>query len=307
MDPALRRLLSTSPSLFVLVSACLFFLVSVSVSVSAQEKIELWPGFAPGETVREPNVEPNGDRATRVTTPFLLVYRPETVTSDVCMLILPGGGYSTCVYFNEGIPNARWWNTQGITAAVLVYRVPRPTGKPIYVSAWQDAQRAVRILRSNAPNWGLDPEKIGVQGFSAGGHLALLTALSSQTQAYEPLDELDSVPCHVNFALPVYPAYVLDDGAAGPNQRKGNDAELAPGLNFDARSCPMCLLHGDRDIYSPMGAVRIYAELRKKGIPCELHIFADAVHGFMFWNDAPNTQSWRARGLEWMKVMGYVP
>ncbi len=149
--------------------------------------------------------------------------------------------------------------------------------------------------------------KIGVQGFSAGGHLALLTALSSQTQAYEPLDELDSVPCHVNFALPVYPAYVLDDGAAGPNQRKGNDAELAPGLNFDARSCPMCLLHGDRDIYSPMGAVRIYAELRKKGIPCELHIFADAVHGFMFWNDAPNTQSWRARGLEWMKVMGYVP
>ncbi|MDO4859340.1 MAG: alpha/beta hydrolase [Thermoguttaceae bacterium] len=182
---------------------------------------------------------------------------------------------------------------------------PRPVGKPIFTPAWQDAQRAVRILRSRAKEWGLDPEKIGVQGYSAGGHLTLLTACNSQTLAYEPIDELDEIPCHVNFAMPVYPAYVLEDGAEGPNTAKGNEADFAPGLNFDAKTPPMCLLHGDKDIYSPMGSVKVYAELRKHNIPCELHIFADAVHGFMFWNDAENTKTWRSRGLEWMKVMGY--
>ena len=279
-----------------------FFLV---LPISAQEKIELWPGLAPGETVREPNVEPNGDRAARVTTPFLLVYRPKNPVSDICMLILPGGGYQVCFYFNEGIPNAKWWNEQGVTAAVLVYRVPRPDGKEIFVPAWQDAQRAVRILRSKASDLGVNPEKIGVQGFSAGGHLALLTACSSQTPAYEPKDELDRIPCHVNFALPVYPAYVLDDGAVGPNTRRGNDAGMAPGLYFDQKTCPMCLLHGDNDIYSPMGSVKVYSEMRKHDIPCELHIFSGAVHGFMFWDDAPNTKTWRERGLEWVKAMGY--
>ncbi len=286
-------------------SSLLFLAVSSCFQVCAQEKIELWPGLAPGETVREANVEPNGDRATCVTTPFLLVYHPEKQISDICMLILPGGGYQVCFYFNEGIPNAKWWNEQGITAAVLVYRVPRPDGKEIFIPAWQDAQRAVRVLRSKAKEWGLNPEKIGVQGYSAGGHLALLTACSSQTSSYEPIDELDKISCHVNFALPVYPAYVLEDGVDGPNARRGNDAEMAPGLNFDQKTCPMCLLHGDGDIYSPMGSVKVYSEMRKRDIPCELHIFSGAVHGFMFWNDALNTKTWRDRGFEWIKAMGY--
>lgn len=278
-----------------------FILLQIPLSLSAQERIELWPGLAPGESVREANVEPDGNRATKVTTPFLLVFRPEKQTSDVLMLILPGGGYDTCFYYNEGIPNAKWWNEKGFIAAVLVYRVPRPSGKPIYASAWQDAQRAVRILRSNAEKWGCNPERIAVQGYSAGGHLTLLTAVSSQTPAYEPTDALDAVPCHVNYALPVYPAYVLQDGAAGPNAQKGNDAGLAGGLSFDAKTCPMCLLHGDNDIYSPMGSVAVYHELRKREIPCELHIFSGAVHGFMFWNDAPNTKIWRDFGYEWLQ------
>lgn len=272
-----------------------------SLPLSAQERIELWPGLAPGESVREPNVEPNGDKATCVTTPFLLVFQPENKTSDVLMLILPGGGYNTCFYYNEGIPNAQWWNEKGFVSAVLVYRVPRPTGKPIYASAWQDEQRAVRILRSNAEKWGCDPEKIAVQGYSAGGHLTLLAALSSETPAYEPVDALDEIPCHVNYALPVYPAYVLDDGAEGPNTEKGNHASLADGLNFDTKTCPMCLLHGDNDIYSPMGSVTVYHELRKRGISCELHIFSQAVHGFMFWNEAPNTNPWRTLDYEWLQ------
>lgn len=301
-------LFSESPSMkkrFVFFGFLSLFACFFCFPVYAQEKIELWPGFAPGETVRDANVEPNRDRATRVTTPFLLVYRPEKPISDSCLLILPGGGYQVCFYFNEGIPNAKWWNDQGVTAAVLVYRVPRPNGKEIFVSAWQDAQRAVRILRSKAKEWDLNPEKIGVQGYSAGGHLALLTACSSQTNSYEPIDELDQISCHVNFALPVYPAYVLEDGATGPNERRGNDAAMAPGLNFDQKTCPMCLLHGDSDVYSPMGSVKVYSEMKKRDIPCELHVFSGAVHGFMFWNDAPNTKTWRERGLEWVKTMGF--
>ena len=270
----------------------------------AEEKYDLWPNLAPGETVREANVEPNGDHASRVTTPQLLVFKPEKKTSDACVLVFPGGGYDVCFYYNEGIPIARWWNEKGVTACVLVYRVPRPAGKPIYASAWQDAQRAVRWTRSHAKSLGIHPEKIGAQGFSAGGHLTLMTALNSQTAAYEPTDELDKVPCHVNFAIPVYPAYVLEDGAEGPNQNQGNGVKMLPTFLFDTRTPPMCLLHGDSDIYSPVGSISVYQELRKKKVPCELHIFSGAVHGFMFWDNAANTQTWKDRCWAWFQTLG---
>ena len=272
------------------------------------EKIELWPEFAPGETVREPEfVDPNVPNlpALKVTTPYLLIQRPEKQTSDACILIMPGGGFNVCFYNNEGFPPAKYWNDRGYVTAILVYRVPRPESGPIYGPALQDAQRAVRLLRSSAEKYGINPDKIGVEGYSAGACLALLTAVNSETKTYESVDEQDKLPCNVAFAIPVYPAYVLDDGAKDPNANKGEGASILTDFHFDAKTPPMCLIHGDADIYSPLGSVEVYKRLRKMEISCELHIFAGAPHGYMFWDDLPNAQSWQDRRFAWAQKMGF--
>ncbi len=275
----------------------------VQGAVFQGESYKIWPDKAPGETVCEPNVEKTPGSAQKVTDPRLYVFRAKEQKSDACIILFPGGGYSTCFYQGEGSPNVTYWNSKGITVFVLVYRVPRPVGEPIYQRAWQDAQRTVRFVRKNAERFNINPEKIGVEGYSAGGHLALMAATQSQTRSYKPIDELDQISCHVNFALPVYVPYVLEDGSIGPNAKKGNSVPLLPELKFDEKTPPMILIHGDNDIYSPMGSVQVYRQLRKMNVPCELHIFSKAPHGFMFWNNLENAKTWKDRSYEWMKTM----
>ena len=292
--------------LFIFLSLGVVFSLGFTLAFG-QEIREIWPDLPPGETAKTPDTDKYPGAASCVTVPRLMIYRPEKPICDVCVLLFPGGGYDTSFYEGEGVSNALWWNSRGVTAAVLIYRVPRIAGRPIYARAWQDAQRAVRVLRSSAEQYGFNPEKIGAQGFSAGGHLTLMTALCSQTPAYEPVDELDRLPCHVNFALPVYPPYVLDDGAYGPNERKGIDAAMLDDFAFDEKTPPICLIHGDADIYSPLGSIELFRRLYQKGVSCELHIYADAVHGFMNWDDLPNASTWRDRSFDWLVAKGFIP
>ena len=136
----------------------------------------------------------------------------------------------------------------------FVYRTPRPEGLPIYQTAWEDGQRAVRMVRSEAAKRGFDPEKIGVISMSAGSHLALLLAANSQTPAYQPIDKLDTVPCHINWGILNAPAYVTTDGEAGTKATRegyGADVTLSSVFKFDEKTCPLSLHHGGRDPYSP--------------------------------------------------------
>ncbi|MCF0233501.1 MAG: alpha/beta hydrolase, partial [Thermoguttaceae bacterium] len=194
---------------------------------------------------------------------------------------------------------------KGDVASVLIYLAPRPDGEPIYARALQDAQRAVRYLKANAEKYGCKPERVGAQGYSAGGCLTLITATNSTTQTYEPIDELDEISPSLAFAIPIYPAYVLDDGAADPNVNKGEGANILTDYKFDAQTPPMCLVHGDADIYSPLGSIEVYKKLRKMGISCELHIFSGAPHGFMFWDPLPNARSWQERCAAWLEQAGF--
>ena len=107
-------------------------------------------------------------------------------------------------------------------------------------------------------------EKIGAVGFSAGAHLAAISATSSQDALYERIDALDDISAHLNFSIPVYPAYVVDDGRTGPNAHGGDGAAILPEFKFDAKTPPMFMLHGDKDYYSPMASVLIYTELHKR-------------------------------------------
>ena len=271
-----------------------FAIIALTVHVSmAQERFSIWPGPAPGEKNASKN-------------PTLLLFQPEKKTTDACLIICPGGSYNGVAVSIEGTPTAKYFVDKGMTVAILVYRTPRRPGLEKYRVAWQDAQRAVRFVRSHAEEWKINPEKIGMMGFSAGGHLTLMTATTSQTPAYEPIDDLDKVPCYVNFAIPVYPAYVLDDGAEAHNANKGVGAKLVPEFVFDSKTPPMCFIHGDADGWSSMNSVAVYTKLKSMGIPAEVHIYAKTGHAFGGLVKGNHIGDWFNRAYEWMKVMGYI-
>ena len=272
-------------------------LLALTFAVTARatlafEEFNLWPELAPGE---------NPD-ATKPTYEF---WKPETQSTDALLIVAPGGAYNNLAYAHEGDKIAKYFTSKGVTTVVLKYRVPRREGLPKHMAAWQDAQRMVRVVRSRAKEWNVNPDKIGFMGFSAGGHLTLMTATTSLTPAYDPVDEIDKLPCNINFAAPVYPAYVLDDGADSENTGKGNDAKMVGDFAFDENTPPMCLIHGDDDVYSPMGSVAVYAKLRKMNIPAELHIYAKVGHGFGGNPTDDHLGDWLNRVYYWMVAMGF--
>lgn len=222
----------------------------------------------------------------------------DSVRTEACMILISGGGYNnTC----DMEPVRRWRETltaAGIQCVALVYRTPRPTGLPYYKTAWEDGQRAVRMVRSQAKKRGYDPEKIGIISMSAGSHLGLLLASKSQTRAYTPVDKLDSIPCHINWGVLHAPAYVTTDGLGHAANREGYgpDVKLDSIFTFDAKTCPLSLHHGENDPYSPNGSTLIYRELRRRGIPAELHLYPGKGHG-VFGIE---------RGVEFIRQLGFL-
>jgi len=221
-----------------------------------------------------------------------------SVDKDICMILISGGGYNnTC-----DMKKIKLWHETftalGVQCVSLVYRTGRPEGLPIYQSAWEDGQRAVRLVRSQAAKRGFDPEKIGVIGMSAGSHLGLLLAANSQTAAYARIDKTDDIPCHVNWGILNAPAYVTTDGEAGTRSTRegyGTDVAISSLFRFDEKTCPLSLHHGGMDPYSPNGSTLIYRELRKRGIPAELHLYPGKKHGAYGLE----------RGIEFMTQMGF--
>lgn len=216
-----------------------------------------------------------------------------------CMILISGGSYEVCC----DVDLIKKWNEEftklGFQCVNFVYRTPRPVGLPIYQTAWEDGQRAVRKVRSEAKKRGFDPEKIGVISMSAGSHLALLLGTSSQTPAYEPIDKIDALPCHINWAIVNAPAYGTTDaenGTPAARQGYGSDVKLSKVFKFDEKTCPMSLHHGGKDIYAPKTSTLVYRQLRKMGIPAELHLYADKGHGAFGLE----------RGIEFMQQMGFI-
>lgn len=221
------------------------------------------------------------------------------VSNGGCMILISGGGYESCC--DVGLIKL-WHETftkLGFQCVNFVYRTPRPEGLPIYKTAWEDAQRAVRMVRNEAKKRGFDPEKIGTISMSAGSHLALLIATSSQTPAYEKIDKIDEVPCHINWAIVNAPAYVTTDGEMGnPATRLGygTDVKLSECFKFDEKTCPMSLHHGGNDPYTPNGSTLVYRQLRRMKVPAELHLYPNKGHGAYGLE----------RGIEFMRQMGFI-
>ena len=262
--------------------------------------------FMPGDTIRTEKemLWPKGRMpdvsANQTYDPYLVWFVPEKLTTKAIQVIVPGGGYNFCNFNGEGTPVAHYLNGKGMTTVVVMYRCPRPEGREKHVSGWQDAQRAIRLVRSEAPARGLDPNRIGIMGFSAGGHLTLMTSTNARTPAYDPVDDVDQLPCNVQWAVPVYPAYVLTDGADKPNATGGNDdsAKIVPEFAFDADTPPMCFVHGDADAWAAMNSVKCWERLRSTGIQCDLHTLALRGHCFQM-SASPDTGSWTWMDQVW--------
>ena len=286
-----------------------FLLLSLflSLSLSAWERESVWPkGKMPDsqshqiaamtDEVKAPKFKPEKHRTAYLE--WFEAPAPE-VRNGGCMILISGGAYQNCC--DVGLIDL--WHKEltalGFQCVNFVYRTPRPVGIPIYQTAWEDGQRAVRMVRSEAAKRGFDPEKIGTISMSAGSHLALLLATSSQTPAYEPIDALDEIPCHINWAIVNAPAYITNDGENGSQSTRdgyGTDVRLSEVLKFDEKTCPMSLHHGGRDVYSPNGSTLVYRQLRRMKIPAELHLYPDKGHGAFGLE----------RAIEFMRQMGYV-
>ena len=190
----------------------------VSLSLGAWEREAVWPeGKMPDRQGHQiaamtNEVKAKGFNADNFRTAYLEWFEAPATPNGGCMILISGGAYQNCC--DVGLID--FWHKQltalGFQCVNFVYRTPRPVGLPIWQTAWEDGQRAVRLVRSEASKRGFDPEKIGTISMSAGSHLALLLATSSLTPAYEPIDALDETPCHINWAIVNAPAYVTNDG-----------------------------------------------------------------------------------------------
>lgn len=253
--------------------------------------------------------------------PVLEWHFPAVRKSKAIQILFSGGAYNGSLSStSEVAPVRRYLNQQGITVVTLIYRYPRPiaystaslntirNGLAKHTPAWQDLQRTIRIVRDRAPALGLDPDRIGVMGSSAGGHLAVMAASSSRHPAYAPIDAIDEIPCNVQWGIGIYPAYLLTDDwefygyqytdlTTPPpyfgNRYGGNtdDAVLAPEFSFDTDTAPMLLIHGDADDYAAMNSVKLSEKLRSMGVPSEVHTLATRYHGFQA-SSMPGTGSY---------------
>ena len=229
-----------------------------------------------------------------------------------CIILISGGAYFSCCDVDLVQMWERKFTAIGFQCVNFVYRTPRPSNLPIHQSAWEDGQRAVKMVRSEAVKRGFDPEKIGTMSMSAGSHLATLLATSALTPAYGKIDDLDDIPCHINWAITGAIAYAMTDGVGVPNTRSGQavDVKLDDIFKFDAKTAPMCMFHGSADIFSPTASTFVYRELRKRKIPAELHLFADRPHPF--WgvdgngDKATGYDNWFDRAHEFLAQMGFL-
>jgi acetyl esterase/lipase len=194
---------------------------------------------------------------------------------------------------------AAWLNSIGVTGIVLKYRVPRRPGTPgdqAPPQAQMDAQRAISLVRSRAKELGIDPKRIGMLGFSAGGHLTAWTATNFDRRSYEPLDEIDKESCRPDFAVLIYPGYLV------PKDK----SELAPDVRVSKETPPTFFAHAGDDGVSPLNSVVMYHALKKAGVPAELHVYASGGHGFGLRPTGKPCATWPQRCAEWMSAQGFL-
>ena len=275
-----------------IISILLLTLIASESFSQKKDIIYLWPGKVPGELkekqdpVLDPARKANEVRFAEITNPAVEIYLPDpSVRNGAGVIICPGGAYRILAYDKEGTEIAAWLNKLGYTAFVLQYRIPDKQE-----GALQDAQRAIRLVRRNATKWNLDPEKIGIMGFSAGGSLSARTSTHFNKKTYTPVDEGDSLSSRPTFAMLIYPAY-LDQGP---------DKTLTPELKLTKDTPPIFIFQTADDQYGNSALVMASA-LRDAKLPVELHILPTGGHGYGLRPGKPAPDTWPVLAEKWLK------
>jgi acetyl esterase/lipase len=287
--------------------------------------IDLWPGRAPGGehvTVVQAEVERSHDpnfhdvAIVHTTRPTLTFFRPPT-PNGASVLIIPGGSYQRVVVGKEGYEIANWLMSHGIAAFVLLYRLPADGWSAGPDAPLQDAQRAVRLIRKQAPLWGLDPNRVAVMGFSAGGHLAARLATRFSLKTYDPIDEADALSSRPDLAALGYAVISFKDGVAHLGSRTqmlglNPDAETvntySAEVDVPSQTPPSFLMcAADDATVPPDNSILMFRALRGAGVPAALHIFEAGGHGFGLRAGAdPSTASWLDLFLGWSRGHGFA-
>lgn len=300
----------TLNALLALHGSVIIFCVSSLIAAPQSDiskPIPLWSGDVPGEkgdVGPEKQIKREKDdglvRLTNVTVPTITLYRPAkgVKNTGAAVLVCPGGGYGILAISHEGTEVCEWLSQIGVTAVLLKYRVPRREGLDKHHAPLQDAQRAMSLVRKRANEWGVDPKKIGVLGFSAGGHLATMLMSQFDNDKTYPLDqEIDSVSTRPDFAVLIYPAYLQD---------KDNPDKLAPGIVVNKKTPPVFLTAAHNDKTYAEGSAQLYIALKRAAIPTELHIFAKGGHGFGMKDTGDRVAQWPQICEKWMREIGVL-
>lgn len=290
--------------LAVMAMAMLLFLGCGAVCAQPTE-IKLWPSGAPGETGAVPPEKAQRSEGERpiirvenVSEPTLAFYPASRPDPGRCsVLVAPGGGYNILAWDLEGTEIVEWLNSVGVSAGLLKYRVPRRSQETPHLAPLQDAQRAMRLMRSNAGTWGLNPECVGMLGFSAGGNLTVLAGTHGAVDTYPAIDAADRLSSRPDFLIPVYPAYLTDD-----SQPNG----LRPLIRIDASTPPAFILITQDDEDRAVGAAALFGALKRAGVPAELHVFVKGGHGYGLRPTQRPVTGWPDLCEAWMREMGYI-
>jgi acetyl esterase/lipase len=241
----------------------------------------LWPATAPDATAA---AGPEADLHTgsliagkpiitlgNVSTPTMTLYKPAGTPNGAAVIVFPGGGYSILAIDLEGTEVCDWLTARGTTCLLLKYRVPNSGPYPKSPQALEDAQRAISIARQHAGEWGFDPHKLGVLGFSAGGHLAAALSTHFSQRLYPAIDAADQQPMRPDFAVVIYPGYLADEH---------NDMQFSPDIPVTSQTPPTFLLQAENDPVHVENTTAYFLALKRAKVPAEVHIYAEGGHGY---------------------------
>jgi acetyl esterase/lipase len=266
--------------------AAVFALTSFGAERPSPVILSLWPDRPAASERALPKNKKNVLCITDITSPSITVYSAaQTETAAPAVMICPGGAYNVLAYDLEGTEVAEWLNSIGFTAVVLKYTVPKNRD-----GALQDAQRAMGLIRQHSKEWNVDPARLGVLGFSAGGHLSARLSNTCETRSYPAVDEADSLSCRPDFTVLIYPAYLGDATYT-----------LSEGITVTSNTPPAFIVQTQDDRTFINGSIAYYLALKKQNIPSELHFFPSGGHGYGLRPSDKDVSHWPELCGRWLK------